>query len=201
MFAWQKGGNTMRSQASVPERTSPVLTWLIIVLSALLIVPLGFSLLIIAFMIAIRKLGMVRDRVRQFNKNVLNPVVLPQAGRRLRFYAIVHHVGRRSGRSYSTPVVAEPTADGFVIMLPYGKQDDWCRNVMAAGGGTLFWRGQEYAVGEPELIGGETALEMVPSSKRFALRMLRIPQSLKVKTLTQVPEPGKVGEDLMSKPS
>jgi deazaflavin-dependent oxidoreductase (nitroreductase family) len=132
---------------------------------------------------------MVRDRVRQFNKNVLNPVVLSLAGRRLRFYAIVHHVGRRSGRSYSTPVVAEPTADGFVIMLPYGKQVDWCRNVMAAGGGTILWCGREYTIGEPELIDGETALEMVPSSKRFALSMLRIPQSLKVKTLAQVPEP------------
>src|ERR1700737_3754833 len=111
----------MRSQASAQERTSPVLTGLIIVLSALLIAPLSVLLLIIAFVIAIRKLGMVRDWVRQFNKNVLNPVVLSQAGRRLRYYAIVHHVGRRSGRSYSTPVVAQPTAEGFVIMLPYGK--------------------------------------------------------------------------------
>ena len=190
------GGDIMRSQASAQERTSPVLSWLIIVLSALLAVPLGFVLLIIAFMIAIRKLGMVRDRVRQFNKNVLNPAVLPMAGRRLRFYAIVRHVGRRSGRSYSTPVVAEPTPDGFVIMLPYGKQVDWCRNVMAAGGGTILWRGQEYAVGEPELIGGETALEMVPSSKRYALSMLRIPESLKVKTLAQVSEPGKVSAEV-----
>jgi deazaflavin-dependent oxidoreductase (nitroreductase family) len=179
----------MRSQASTQERMSPVLRWLIIVLSALLIAPLAFLLLIIAFVIAIRKLGMVRDRVRQFNKNVLNPVVLPLAGRRLRFYAIVHHVGRRSGRSYSTPVVADSTADGFVIPLPYGKRDDWCRNVMAAGGCTILWRGQEYAVGEPELIDRETALEMVPSSKRLAMRMLRIPQSLKVRKLAQVPEP------------
>ncbi len=105
----------MRSQeASVQERTSPVPVWLIIVLSALLIAPLSVLLLIIAFVIAIRKLAMVRDRVRQFNKNVLNPVVLPLAGSRVRFYAIVRHVGRRSGRSYSTPVVAQPTADGFV---------------------------------------------------------------------------------------
>jgi deazaflavin-dependent oxidoreductase (nitroreductase family) len=187
-----EGGDTMRSQVSVPERTSPVLTWLFIALSALPIAPLAFLLLIIALVIAIRKLGMVRDRVRQFNKNVLNPVVLPLAGRRLRFYAIVHHVGRRSGRPYSTPVVAEPTADGFVIMLPYGKQVDWCRNVMASDGCTLFWRGQEYMVGEPELIDEAMALERIPPSKRLAMRMLRIPQFLKVKKLTPVAEPGKV---------
>ena len=30
----------------------------------------------------------------------------------------VHHVGRTSGRSYSTPVGAVPTDDGFVIALP-----------------------------------------------------------------------------------
>src|SRR5260221_586148 len=187
----------MRSQeASVQERTSPVLIWLIIVLSALLIVPLGFLLLIIAFVIAIRKLAMVRDRVRQFNKNVLNPVVLPLAGSRVRFYAIVRHVGRRSGRSYSTPVVAQPTADGFVIPLPYGKRDDWCRNVMAAGGGTILWCGQEYAVGEPELIDEAIALERIQSSRRLAMRMLRIPQFLKVKTLTPVAEPGKVSAEV-----
>jgi hypothetical protein len=187
-----EGGDTMRSQVSVPERTAPVLSWLIIALSALLIAPLAFLLLIIALVIAIRKLGMVRDRVRQFNKNVLNPIVLPLAGRRLRFYAIVHHAGRRSGRSYSTPVVAESTADGFVIPLPYGKRDDWYRNVMASDGCTLFWRGQEYMVGEPELIDEAMALERIPPSKRLAMRMLRIPQFLKVKKLTPVAEPGKV---------
>ncbi len=182
----------MRSKFSTRGRTAPLLSWMIILLSALLLVPLGFFLLIIAFMIAIRELGLVRDRVRQFNKNVLNPMVLPMAGRSLPFYAVVHHVGRRSGRSYSTPVVAEPTEDGFVIMLPYGQQADWCRNVMAAGGGTILWCGREYAVGEPELIDGEMALEMLPSSKRFALSMLRIPQSLKVKQLAQVPWTKKV---------
>ena len=180
----------MRSQeASVQERTSPVPTGLIIVLSALLIAPLSVLLLIIAFVIAIRKLEMVRDRVRQFNKNVLNPVVLPLAGSRLRFYAIVRHVGRRSGRSYSTPVVAESTADGFVIPLLYGKQDDWYRNVMASNGGTLFWCGQEYTVGEPELIDEARALERIQPSRRLAMGMLKIPQFLKVKTLAQVPEP------------
>ncbi|MFL5662418.1 MAG: hypothetical protein ACJ8BW_13870 [Ktedonobacteraceae bacterium] len=182
----------MRSQVSTQKRIAPLLWWLIVLLGALLLVPLVFFLLIIAFVTAIRELGLVRDRVRQFNKNVLNPVVLKGAGRSLRFYAVVRHVGRRSGRSYSTPVVVEPTVDGFVIMLPYGKQVDWCRNVMVVGGSTILWRGQEYVVGEPELIDRETALEMLPSSKRFALRMLRIPQSLKVKKLAQVPAPEKV---------
>lgn len=182
----------MRLRVSRRKRIAPLLSWLIVLLGALLLAPLVFFLLIIAFVTAIRELGVVRDRVRQFNKNILNPVVLKGAGRSLRFYAVVRHVGRRSGRSYSTPVVAEPTADGFVIMLPYGRQVDWCRNVMAAGGGTILWRGQEYAVGAPELIDGETALELLPSSKRFSLRMLRIPQSLKVKKLTPVAEPGRV---------
>jgi len=47
-----------------------------------------------------------------------NAFVLRFAGSRyLRLYGVVHHRGRRSGRTYTTPVVVRPTADGFVIPL------------------------------------------------------------------------------------
>jgi hypothetical protein len=65
----------------------------------------------------------------------LNPLMLSLAGgRRLSMFAVIYHRGRRSGRSYATPVSARPTADGFVISLTFGEQADWFRNVQAAGG-------------------------------------------------------------------
>src|SRR5258708_23042250 len=64
----------------------------------------------------------------------LNPLMLSLAGsRRLSMFAVVYHQGRRSGRSYATPVSARPTAACFVISLTFGLQAGWFRNVQAAG--------------------------------------------------------------------
>jgi hypothetical protein len=52
-------------------------------------------------------------------------------------FAIVQHRGRRSGQVYTTPVVTVPIVDGFIILLTFGADTDWCRNVLAAGQCTL----------------------------------------------------------------
>ena len=83
----------------------------------------------------------------------LNPLMLSLAGsRRLPLFAVVHHRGRRSGRSYATPLGARPTADGFVIPLTFGQQADWFRNVQAEGGCVIRWKGADYPVIEPEVV-------------------------------------------------
>lgn len=69
----------------------------------------------------------LRVGIRRFNRSILNPLTLRIAGNHLRIYAAVQHRGRHSGQTYSTPVVARPLGDGFVIPLPYGKQVDWCQ--------------------------------------------------------------------------
>jgi hypothetical protein len=75
--------------------------------------------------------GSRRSLVRVFNKYVLNPSALWIVGRRRMYYGVLHHVGRRSGNPYVTPVVAKMTAEGVIIPLPYGAETDWCRNVLA----------------------------------------------------------------------
>ncbi len=57
----------------------------------------------------------VRDAVRSFNRHVLNPVMLLMAGRRRWYAAAIVHRGRRSGRRYTTPVVAEKVGDGIIV--------------------------------------------------------------------------------------
>ena len=81
-----------------------------------------------------------------------NTLVLPTAGRRISAYAVLRHTGRRSGRTYLTPVGAYPFADGFVMGLTYGPTVDWCRNVLASDNAVLRWRGKDYALERPELI-------------------------------------------------
>jgi hypothetical protein len=81
-----------------------------------------------------------------------NALVLPTAGRRISAYAVLRHTGRRSGRTYLTPVGAYPFGDGFVTGLTYGPTVDWCRNVLASDNAVLRWRGKDYALERPELI-------------------------------------------------
>src|SRR5215471_11483953 len=54
---------------------------------------------------------------------LLNPLLLSLAGsRHMPMFAVINHQGRRSGRSYSTPVGARKTVDGFIIPLTFGQQ-------------------------------------------------------------------------------
>lgn len=48
-------------------------------------------------------------------------------------WAIVVHRGRKSGRTFRTPLWAFRRHNGFVIALTYGPETDWVRNVLAAG--------------------------------------------------------------------
>lgn len=83
----------------------------------------------------------------------LNPLMARLAGQRhVRGFAVLRHRGRRSGRLYETPVVVRPTADGFVVPLPFGEQTDWWRNVLAARECVIRWNGAEYHLVEPELL-------------------------------------------------
>ena len=114
---------------------------------------------------------------------VLNPVMLKLAGRRhMGMAAQIRHVGRRSGRSYVTPVGAHLTGDTFVIPLTFGNSSDWSRNVRAAGGCTVVLDGAEYRAVQPELADRDQAAPVVRAAfgpvQRAGFRMLGIRQYL-----------------------
>lgn len=95
----------------------------------------------------------VRRSLVTIGTRLFNPLTARFAGSRyFPLYALVRHHGRRSGRAYATPVVAHPTPDGFLIPLAFGEGADWFRNVRAAGGCVVRWRGIEYQVVEPEVV-------------------------------------------------
>lgn len=73
------------------------------------------------------------NTIRTSNKYLLNPLMLRLAGRKNWYAAAIEHTGRRSGKVYTTPIVAERIDGGFVIPLPYGTAVDWLQNVRAAG--------------------------------------------------------------------
>lgn len=116
--------------------------------------------------------------VHRFNK-----VASRMAGRRWGPpWALVHHTGRRSGKPYTTPVAALTGTPGvFIIGLPWGTQTDWVRNIVAAGGCTLDWRGQKIAVTDPQFVDKDTALAAANAVQRFALSRKTPPAFLQLR--------------------
>ncbi len=87
-------------------------------------------------------------------------------------FAIVRHVGRRSGKPYETPIIVSRVKDSFVIELTYGPNVDWHKNVLAANGCAVVWHGKEFAVGKPEPLDTETGRAAFPPLQRLLLRVL-----------------------------
>jgi deazaflavin-dependent oxidoreductase (nitroreductase family) len=95
----------------------------------------------------------------------------PLAGKRWNpIFSVVRHTGRRSGKTFETPVAARRVADGFVLALAFGTGANWYRNLVAADGGVIRWRGVDYVVGAPERISPETALPAFLPIQRAGLR-------------------------------
>jgi len=112
--------------------------------------------------------------VRRVNRVFTNPImgtfawVLPPL-------AVVHHVGRKSGRRYRTPVVAFRGSTGFVIPMTYGRDVDWARNLVRARGGELQQMGRSFKLGDPRVVDFEAAEPELPSIVRRILRAANFP--------------------------
>ncbi len=122
----------------------------------------------------------IPDRVRYFNKRVLNRVMIRIAGVPLSPIAILRHTGRRSGKTYAIPVIVEPTAGGFVFALTYGTHVDWYRNVLAAGQCGLRWHGRDYTLEKPQPLGPREALSAFPLPFRPMLRLVGVNDFLRM---------------------
>ena len=87
----------------------------------------------------------------RFNRRVTNPV-LGRMAWWMPGFAVVTHVGRRSGTTFHTPVNVFRHGDEYVFACTYGADAQWVRNVQAAGGCTIRTRGHDVALTEPRLV-------------------------------------------------
>ena len=110
------------------------------------------------------------DRVRVFNKHVTNKILIHISGKKFGHFAILSHTGRKSGRLYRIPIIAEPVDGGFVVALTYGREVDWYKNVMAKGGCSIYWKKTDHPLIHPELIEKEIGLLAFPAMIRSALK-------------------------------
>jgi deazaflavin-dependent oxidoreductase (nitroreductase family) len=112
--------------------------------------------------------------LRRVNRVVTNPLMRTFAWR-VPPLAVVHHVGRTSGRSYRTPVIAFPSAKGFVIPMTYGRDVDWARNLLAARGGDVEQRGRRVGLRNPRIVAFGVAGKQLPAALRPVFRALDLP--------------------------
>jgi deazaflavin-dependent oxidoreductase (nitroreductase family) len=81
-------------------------------------------------------------------------------------FGVVVHQGRRSGRSYQTPVNVFRTEDGYLFALTYGPDTDWVKNVLAAGGCELHTRRHTVELVSPRLYHDETRQGIRPLERQ-----------------------------------
>jgi deazaflavin-dependent oxidoreductase (nitroreductase family) len=108
--------------------------------------------------------------VAAFNLAVTNRITSRFAAR-LGGFGILTHVGRKSGRVYQTPVNVFREPEGFIIALTYGRESEWVKNVMAAGGCQLETRGVQHQLSSPTIVHDPTRRRF-PIPVRIVLRLI-----------------------------
>jgi len=110
--------------------------------------------------------------VAKFNQKVTNRLMgrlapyLPGLG-------VITHVGRKSGRSYSTPINVFKRGDSYIVALTYGTGADWTRNVLASGGCTLKTRGRTVQLTNARLFHDESR-RLMPFPARIILGLVGV---------------------------
>jgi deazaflavin-dependent oxidoreductase (nitroreductase family) len=133
----------------------------------------------------------------RFNCRATNRLTRTFAGE-LPGFAIVVHTGRRSGRTYRTPVNAFRDGNDYIIALTYGPETDWVRNVRAAGGCGLLTRGRRIRLTNPRIF-VDPSRRWAPLPVRLVLGLIGASQYMRLthapaRTVNQANEASAPGE-------
>jgi deazaflavin-dependent oxidoreductase (nitroreductase family) len=143
---------------------------------------LALPVIAIVYVLGIRsRSSVVRNAARHFHLAVGNRLQMRSAGKPGTYASVIRHQGRRTGRTYETPVWAAPTEDGFVIRIVYGSRTDWLKNVLAKGAATIVYHGHTYPVDRPQIVPQASARAYFPAVIRLIDRLIRVDRSLRVR--------------------
>lgn len=152
------------------------MTWIVWLIGVPIVALLA---LVSGFLLGMRfKIPLVVEAVQRLNRGYINPRQLKTAGTPGAYAAVLHHIGRKSGTRYRTPIGVAPFEEGFVVTLPYGPDTDWLRNLMAAGSATLTYEGETIAVDQPRVVPVETIRHAFSASERRSLQLFGIGECL-----------------------
>ena len=88
-------------------------------------------------------------------------------------FGVVHHVGRRTGRPFRTPVNLFRDGDRYVVAVTYGTESDWVRNVIAANGCDIETRRRLVALTAPRVVHDESR-RVLPLVPRTVVRLIGV---------------------------
>jgi deazaflavin-dependent oxidoreductase (nitroreductase family) len=121
------------------------------------------------------------QRLARFNRHVTNPIQRTWAGWAPSF-GILEHIGRHSGTPYRTPLtVFDAEVDGkpgVAILLTYGPDRDWLKNLNAAGGGRMRRHAKTFRVINPQTVSKEDAASHVTGAARRVFGRLPFEQAV-----------------------
>jgi deazaflavin-dependent oxidoreductase (nitroreductase family) len=98
--------------------------------------------------------------VAKFNRLVTNPLAL-KVGLWAPTLGSLEHVGRKSGKTYRTPLNIFETADGFVVPIGYGLESHWVQNALAGGPLTVHKAGRTVPVADARIVSKADAEPLV----------------------------------------
>jgi deazaflavin-dependent oxidoreductase (nitroreductase family) len=117
--------------------------------------------------------------MRPFTTRFVNPVTRRIAGH-LPWFGNVVVAGRRSGTIRRVPMNVFRRGDDYIMALTYGRDVDWVRNVLAAGGCRLETRGGMVDLRDPELV-HDPRRRLVPFLVRIFLGLLDVNDFLRLR--------------------
>ena len=116
----------------------------------------------------------------RFNRYVTNPIQRMWAGWAPTM-GILEHVGRTSGKRYRTPLTVFPTDDGVAILLTYGPDRDWLKNLIAADSGRMTRYGKTLELTDPRVMPKAQAAPAVRGWMRALFGLLPFEQAVLLK--------------------
>jgi deazaflavin-dependent oxidoreductase (nitroreductase family) len=118
----------------------------------------------------------------RFNRYFTNPIQRMWAGWAPTM-GILEHVGRKSGKPYRTPLTVFSTDDGVAVLLTYGPNRDWLKNLMSAGGGRMRRYGKTFELTDPRVMPKAEAAQFVKSGWRPIFARLPFEQAVLLKRI------------------
>jgi deazaflavin-dependent oxidoreductase (nitroreductase family) len=116
----------------------------------------------------------------RFNRYFTNPIQRLWAGWAPGM-GILEHAGRKSGKQYRTPLNVFATEDGVVIVLTYGPDRDWLKNITAAGGAHIKSHGKTTEFVDPQVVPKAEAAQSVKGLWRPVVARLPFEQAVVLK--------------------
>lgn len=110
--------------------------------------------------------------IARFNRIGLNRLTRHIAPWMPGFGLVTHH-GRVSGKVFHTPVNVFRRNDHYVFALTYGRDSDWVKNVLAAGGCELETRRRTIRLARPRIERDEHRADL-PAFVRAVLHLTKV---------------------------